>query len=277
MQTAQAPGIFPDQPLATWTERLHLQVQGPEDGPPLLLLHGWGSSARLMAPIAEALADRYRVFNVDLPGHGLSPPPPAPWGLPEHAALMAHLIRAHIGQPVVLIGHSNGGRIGLYLASEPQGQELLRALVLISPSGMRPHRPWHYYVRAALARLLKAPFERLPQPLREPALNWLRHTLVWKMLGSSDYRQLEGVMRETFVRLVNAYVEDRLGRIQIPVLVFWGERDQAVSRAQMDRLVHALPDAGLVVLKNAGHYGYLDDPDTFIAATRYFLNHLPSV
>jgi len=43
----------------------------------------------------------------------------------------------------------------------------------------------------------------------------------------------------------------------------------------MERLVQALPDAGLVVLKNAGHYGYLDDPDTFIAATRYFLEHLP--
>jgi len=260
---------------AAWLERLHLEVQGPEDGPPVLLLHGWGSSARLMAPIAEALADRYRVFNVDLPGHGLTPPPPEPWGVAEHAALVAELIRRHIGRPVVLVGHSNGGRIGLYLASEPKGPELLRALVLISPSGMRPRRPWHYYVRATLARLLKAPFQVLPQPLREPALDWLRHTVVWKALGSSDYRRLEGVMRETFVRIVNTYVEDRLDRIRIPVLVFWGERDRAVGRAQMERLVQALPDAGLIVLKNAGHYGYLDDPDTFIAATRYFLEHLP--
>ena len=258
-----------------WLERLHLEVQGPEDGPPVLLLHGWGSSARLMAPIAEALADRYRVFNVDLPGHGLTPPPPAPWGVAEHAALVAELIRTRIGRPVVLIGHSNGGRIGLYLASEPEGPELLRALVLISPSGMRPRRPWHYYLRATLARLLKAPFQVLPQPLREPALDWLRHTVVWKALGSSDYRRLEGVMREVFVRIVNTCVEDRLDRIRIPVLVFWGERDRAVGRTQMERLVQALPDAGLVVLKNAGHYGYLDDPDTFIAATRYFLEHLP--
>jgi len=273
MQTADVQKTNPE-PTA-WLERLHLEVQGPEDGPPVLLLHGWGSSARLMAPIAEALADRYRVFNVDLPGHGLTPPPPAPWGVAEHAALVAELIRTRIGRPVVLIGHSNGGRIGLYLASEPEGPELLRALVLISPSGMRPRRPWHYYLRATLARLLKAPFQVLPQPLREPALDWLRHTVVWKALGSSDYRRLEGVMREVFVRIVNTYVEDRLDRIRIPVLVFWGERDRAVGRTQMERLVQALPDAGLVVLKNAGHYGYLDDPDTFIAATRYFLEHLP--
>ncbi len=274
MQAAETPQTtFPPSPAA-WLERLHVAVRGPEDGPPVLLLHGWGSSARLMEPIAEALADRYRVFNVDLPGHGHSPPPPEPWGVSEHAALVAHLIRTRIGRPVVLIGHSNGGRIGLYLASEPEGKELLRALVLISPSGMRPHRPWHYYVRATLARLLKAPFQVLPQPLREPALDWLRHTIVWKALGSSDYRRLDGVMRETFVRIVNTYVEDRLERITIPVLVFWGEGDRTVRREQMDRLVRALPDAGLVVLKQAGHYGYLDDPDTFIAATRYFLEHL---
>ncbi len=258
-----------------FVDRLHVEISGPDDGPAVLLLHGWGSNARLMAPIAAALSDRYRVVNIDLPGHGLTPPPPAPWGVAEHAALIAHLIRTRIGRPVVLIGHSNGGRIGLYLAGEPEGATLLRALVLISPSGMRPHRPWHYYLRATLAWLLKAPFQVLPSALREAGLAWLRHTLVWKALGSSDYRQLTGVMRETFVRVVNTYVEDRLARIPIPVLVFWGEHDQAVGRKQMERLVQNLPDAGLVVLKNAGHYGHLDDPATFVAATRHFLATLP--
>jgi len=256
-------------------DRLHVEISGPEDGPAVLLLHGWGSNARLMAPIAAALADRYYVVNVDLPGHGLTPPPPIPWGVAEHTALIAQLIRTRIGRPVVLIGHSNGGRFGLYLASEPEGPELLRALVLISPSGMRPQRSWHYYLRATLARLLKAPFQLLPPSLREAGLDWLRHTIVWKALGSSDYRKLSGVMRETFVRVVNTYVEDRLSRIQIPVLVFWGERDTAVRREQMERLIQGLPDAGLVVLKNAGHYGYLDDPSTFVAATRHLLAHLP--
>ena len=56
---------------------LHLDVHGPETGAPVLLLHGWGSSAQLMRPVADALADRYRVYNLDLPGHGLSPPPPS--------------------------------------------------------------------------------------------------------------------------------------------------------------------------------------------------------
>ena len=79
-------------------------------------------------------------------------------------------------------------------------------------------------------------------------------------------------MRDTFVRTVNYFVEDRLEKISVPVLLFWGDQDSAVSRRQMEILEARIPDAGLVVLEGAGHYGYLDDPDTFVAATRYFLS-----
>ena len=253
-------------------EELHLEESGPPEGPAVLLLHGWGSSARLMQPVAEALADRYHVFNLDLPGHGLSPPPPAPWGVPEHAALVRRLLAARIAAPTTLVGHSNGGRIALFLASEPTPPEEIERLVLVSPSGITPPRPLSYYLKKYTAKLLKAPFQVLPGPLRDFGLDWLRHSLVWRMLGSSDYQALEGVMRETFVKTVTCHLDDRVHRIQVPTLLFWGEADTAISREQMDVLEREIPDAGLVVLEGAGHYGYLDDPTTFIAATRYFLD-----
>ncbi len=254
-------------------EQLHLETSGPEAGAPVLLLHGWGSSAQLMRPVAEALHDRYRVYNLDLPGHGLSPPPPAPWGVPEHAALVRRLLEERIAAPTVLVGHSNGGRIALFLASEPDPSPLIRSLVLVSPSGILPRRTWTYYVRKNLAAALKAPFRLLPQPLRAYGLDWLRHSLLWRALGSSDYSALDGVMRETFVKTVNCYLDDRVERIRVPVLLCWGDRDEAVPRRQMQVLEDRIPDAGLVVLEGAGHYGYLDDPAMFVAATRYFLEH----
>ena len=254
-------------------EQLHLECSGPETGAPVLLLHGWGSSAQLMQPIAAALADQYRLFNLDLPGHGHSPPPPEAWGVPEHAGLVRTFLDKEVGEPVTIIGHSNGGRIALFLASDPETAPLLKRLVLISPSGIPARRTWKYYVRKNLAQVLKAPFQILPAPLSDYGLDWLRHSLVWRALGSSDYRALEGVMRETFVKTVNGYVHERLHRIGVPTLVFWGDQDTAISRRQMAILEDAIPDAGLVILEGAGHYGYLDDPDTFIAATRYFLEH----
>ena len=258
--------------VAAVLDRLHVEASGPEEAPPVLLLHGWGSHAQNMRPIADALQDAYRVLNVDLPGHGRTPPPPEAWGVPEHAALVAALLRERVGQPVTVIGHSNGGRIALYMAGDDGYADLFERLVLVSPSGVPPRRPLSYYVRKYTATTLKASFRFLPAPLREPGLDWLRHSLVWKLLGSSDYQALQGVMRETFVKTVNCYVTDRLGRIQVPTLLVWGTDDTAVSRYQMEILEREIPDAGLVVLDGAGHYGYLDDFTTFIAATRYFLD-----
>ena len=252
-------------------EQLHLDETGPADGPAVLLLHGWGSSARLMQPLTEALADRCHVFNLDLPGHGLSPPPPEPWGVEEHAALVRRLLAERIAAPTTIVGHSNGGRISLFLAGSDDPPPEIARLVLISPSGVPPRRPASYYLKKYTAKTLKAPFQLLPGRLREFGLDWLRHSLVWRLLGSSDYRALDGVMRETFVRTVNTYVDDRLARVAVPVLLFWGDRDEAVSRYQMEVLEAGLPDAGLVVLDGAGHYGYLDAPDTVIGGIRHFL------
>lgn len=255
-------------------DTLHVETSGPDTGPPLLLLHGWGSNAQLMRPLAEAFADAHRVYNIDLPGHGHSPPPPEPWGVPEHADLVAALIEERIdGEPVTVIGHSNGGRIALYMASTAELKPLVDRLVLISPSGITPERSWRTRLRAGLAKALKAPFEPLPEPLREPAMDWLRHSLVWRTLGSSDYNALDGVMRATFVKTVNHHLDGPVHRIDVPTLLFWGDQDTAISRRQMAFLEDAIEDAGLVVLEGAGHYGHLDDPATVISATRYFLEH----
>jgi len=252
---------------------LNVETTGPTSGTPVVLLHGWGSSAHLMRPIAAGLEDAYRVFCIDLPGHGISPPPPSGWGVPEHAALLSDFFEERIDGPATIVGHSNGGRIGLYMASDPIYAHHVSRLALVSPSGITPRRSWKYYARKNIASVLKAPFTLLPGSLAEPGLDWLRHSLVWRALGSSDYRELTGVMRETFVKTVNCHLDDRVSRISVPVLIFWGVNDKAVTRDQMEILASRIPDAGLVVLENAGHFGFLDDFDVFIAATRYFLKH----
>ncbi len=252
-------------------ERLHREVSGEASAPSVLLLHGWGSSAEHMASIARALASDYHVVNVDLPGHGYSPPPEEPMGVPEHAALLAQMIDAEIGGRAAIIGHSNGGRIALFMASHDNYKRYVGRMVLISPSGVTPHRSAGYYVRRTIAATLKAPFKLFPQPLRDFGLDWLRHSLVWRAIGSSDYRTLEGTMRETFVKTVTHHLDERVRNVEVPVLLFWGDRDTAISRRQMQFLETNIPDAGLIVLENAGHYGYVDDFGTFIAATRNFL------
>jgi pimeloyl-ACP methyl ester carboxylesterase len=224
-----------------------------------------------MLPLANGLADRYRTHTFDLPGHGASPPPPEPWGLPEHATLLHDYIESVVRHPVTIIGHSNGGRIALYMASTPATADSIQRLALISPSGIEPKRSWRYHLRSGTARALKAPFQALPEALRDPALDWLRHSALWRLLGSSDYNTLQGVMRETFVKTVTHHLDAQVHRIAVPTLLFWGTRDTAISRRQMTVLVDAIDDAGLVELDDAGHYGQLDALPTVQAATRAFL------
>jgi len=247
-------------------------VLGPSEAPDVLLLHGWGSSTAHMQPLAERLANRYRTHSLDLPGHGHSPPPPEPWGIPKHADLVADYIDTETTAPLPIIGHSNGGRIALYMASHAPYADLVQQLVLLAPSGIEPKRELSTRMKSTLARTIKTPFTWLPESLQSPALDWLHHSLLWQALGSSDYNALSGVMRDTFVRTVNHHLDDDVHRITVPTLVFRGEEDTAISDRQVQYLVDHIPDAGRVNLPG-GHYAHLHALDTVAAAVQHFLAH----
>jgi len=257
----------------TMSPEAHVLLSGPETAQPVLVLHGWGSCAAWMGPFLEGLAPECRVHAVDVPGHGLTPPPPEPWGVPEYAAWVAEYVRSRIGEePIPAIGHSNGGRILLYMAAHPEYSGLFSRFVHVSPSGIRPMPSIEVRLKRTISKAIRLPLRFLPEgPVRAFVDDWLRHSLLWKWLGSSDYNQLSGVMRATFVRTVTHTLDEEVGRIAQPTLLFWGDRDTAVSRYQMDVLTSSLQDAGLHVLPGAGHYGYLDAPDVVLAGTRAFL------
>ncbi|MFB6098164.1 MAG: alpha/beta fold hydrolase [Salinibacter sp.] len=252
---------------------LNAEVRGPSAGASLLLLHGWGRSLQDMRPLAQDLSDTYRTHALDLPGHGASPPPPEPWGVAEHAQAVHEYIQNEAGERVTIIGHSNGGRIALYMASRSAFASVIERLVLISPSGVEPERSWTYHLRSGLATLLKAPVQALPAPVQAPAEDWLRHSLVWHLLGSSDYNAQEGVMRETFVKTVNYHLNGELRRIDAPTLLFWGTEDEAISRRQMKIMEKRIDDCGLVELAGAGHFGHLDQPESVNSGIRHFLEN----
>jgi pimeloyl-ACP methyl ester carboxylesterase len=251
--------------------RVACRVSGPDEVDSVLLLHGWGSSADSMLPIQNWLSDRFHVVNVDLPGHGHSPAPPQAWGVEEHVEMLRQIIENEIDGSFSIVGHSNGGRLALHLASDSRPVEGLMRLALISPSGIRRKRTAGYFLRRGIASALRAPFLILPAFIREEGLDWLRHSLLWRALGSADYRKLDGVMRETFVRTVNSYVEDRLERISLPILLFRGTLDSSVSEDQMTVITELAQDSGLVSVHGAGHYAHLDRPDIVRAGLLRFL------
>lgn len=255
-----------DVTLEGSSARVFLMESGPESGPRLLVLHGWGASIEQMKPLMDGLSGHFRVAAVDFPGHGRSPVPEKAYGMEGHLDIIDAIV-AHLGWSAFgIVGHSNGGRAALTWAATRAESVSLSFMTLIAPSGIRRQRGASWYAKTWTARTLKAPFRLLPGRIQESGLDWLRHSLLWRVLGSSDYRTLEGVMRETFVRTVNHYVTSLLPRIKVPVLVVRGENDDAISDQQVRTLVDALPDGGLYTVTGAGHYAQLDRPDIVVAS-----------
>ena len=118
--------------LALGRIRLFCTALGPEDGLPLLLVHGWGGDGREWSPHAEALADRFRVIVPDLRGHGRSEVPDQGNTPVEMADDLAALL-GHFGTvPAVVVGHSMGGQVVNLLAV--RHPDLVRSVVALDPA-----------------------------------------------------------------------------------------------------------------------------------------------
>lgn len=239
-------------------------------GKPLIILHGWGSSKRVMLPIAKQLSHLRTSYILDLPGFGDSPEPARSWSIDDYADLVEAFISNLNLNKVDLLVHSFGGRISLKLCSRDFGKSNIQKVLITGGAGMKPKRALSYYYRKYTAKLLKAPFLILPQNQREKALSKLRSTAFWKSLGSSDYSQLSGVMRETFVKTVTEYLESTLAHIPHETLLLWGEEDDATPLYQAKRLEKGIKNAALVTIQQAGHYAFLDKPKQFASIAEAF-------
>lgn len=117
--------------LRTGELTLHLDVDGPEDAPPVLLLHGITSSGRTWGWLVPDLAERYRVLRLDFRGHGRSGRAPGDYDFAGYVADAAAACRQVAGQATIVIGHSLGGGTAAALAQ--QHPDLVRAVVLEDP------------------------------------------------------------------------------------------------------------------------------------------------
>lgn len=238
-------------------------------GKPLIILHGWGASSEIMKPLCSALRLKRTFHLIDFPGFGQSPPPPVAWSVDEYASM----VQAYIEQqerPVDVLAHSFGGRVTLKLCARENSTALVDKVLITGGAGMKPRRPLKYYLRKYTAKTLKFPFTLLPEGLSERGLTWLRGTKVWKLLGSSDYKTLDGVMREVFVKTVSEYLEPTLPKISQEVLLLWGKDDDATPVYQAKRMEKGIKNAGLALIDGAGHYAFLDRAHQFKVITETF-------
>lgn len=242
-------------------------------GKPLIILHGWGSSSQVMSSLAKNMERIRECYLIDFPGFGQSPEPTEAWDVGKYAELVESFIRQIIPEDSTdLLVHSYGGRVALKLLADPSVSASIDKVLVTGGAGLKPKRKPSFYIKKYTAKTLKLPFLILPGSLRDKGLHYLRQTSVWKSLGSSDYQKLSGVMRETFVKSVSEHLEDLLPAIDHEILLLWGRDDQSTPLEQAKRLEKGLQNSALVVIDDAGHYAFLDQPAKFAAIAKAFFN-----
>jgi pimeloyl-ACP methyl ester carboxylesterase len=201
-----------------------------------------------MRPLGERLAWHRQVHVLDLPGFGQSPWSGGDWDTRDYArCVLAYLDRVGLAQ-VDLLGHSFGGRIGLRIASE--WPERLRRLVLMDAAGLPRRRTLLQHMRILGIRTLGRGIRLLPTAWSRPLNSWHR-----QRYGSRDY-QNAGVLRGTFVKVVNEDQTANTALIQAPTLVLWGARDQETPVEMAHRFGQLIPHSEVVVLPEQDHFPF---------------------
>lgn len=245
----------------------HYRVEGKGNGPPVLLVHGLGGSSNGFYKVILPLADRFqRVFALDLPGHGFSPPAEPDWTLRQNLELLAAFCEQVVQARVFAIGNSLGGGLCLALASERP--ELVRALTLLAPAGARLGAEHLAEISAALQVRNGAQARALTRRLfhRAPLLTLVFVSLLPRIYGSPAVR---GILADVDA---NAFLSpEALRRIAAPTLLLWGKSEKLLPFEAVQYFrAHLPPQAKIEIVEGFGHVPQLERPRELIRRLAVF-------
>lgn len=203
--------------------------------PVVLCLHGWGGSKESWTELREALrGEDVILLTPDLPGFGDEPEPNEPWDNDAYASWVERWVGQHnVLGPIIVVGHSHGGRIAIKLAA--QGRLAIKHLILCAPAGIRRGQPIKRLVGLLLAKTGKL---LLSLPLMTKYCQPAARALLYRLLRTHDYETASPAMRQTMVRVTAENLRPLLPSIHVPTDIFWGDDDRITPLAD-GLLLHA--------------------------------------
>ncbi|MHA7178729.1 alpha/beta fold hydrolase [Arthrobacter sp. MDB2-24] len=214
--------------------RLHRSSRtGSGPGPVFVLVHGIGMSHRYFDRLRAELLDHGEVAVFDLPGFGGTPRPSRPLGVADYAHLIGQALEEARLSACVLVGHSMGAQFVTELAL--QRPDLVALVVLIGPVTDTAHPS---AVRNAMTLALDTLLEK-PSTTALVAGAYLRCGIRWYL--------------EELPVMLGYRLDDRLVRVDQPVLILRGSLDPIAGRAWCRRLGRTAPRGTVVEIPGQPH------------------------
>ena len=242
-------------------------------GDPLLLVMGLGATLDLWHRVTPMVSATYRTILLDNRGAGRSDAPPGPYSIPQMAEDALAVLDAAGVSTARVFGASMGGMIAQELALNHP--ERVRSLILgCTAAGGKAAVPADREVAAALtARMTMPPDEaaRVMVPFTYDA-----STPRARVDEDCAIRERNAIGNDAFsaqYQAIRAWpgTIDRLGALAMPVLVIHGETDRLVPAENGRIVARAIPQSKLVMIPNASHIFFTDQPEASKDAILSFL------
>jgi pimeloyl-ACP methyl ester carboxylesterase len=261
------------------------------DGKPLLMVHGLGGSALNWMAVAPEIAKSYHAIAIDLAGFGQTPLFHRSAAVGANAELVHSFIETVIGEPVVMMGNSMGGHIGILEGAVHP--ESVTALILVDPAvpGVRMRRPdpmllgvmaaisipgladillarraralgAEGLVRETLATVCADP-TRVARDVIEAHVALTRER---ERLGPQNGRSFLQASRSIGLRMADPRFWSRVAQVRAQTLVIHGSLDSLIPIEAARELVRRRSDWTLKVLEGIGHVPMMEAPEAFMDA-----------
>ena len=204
----------------------------------ILVLHGWTYCTEKWDPFMDIISSKTDVELLKIPG--LTEKLEAVWNLDNYV----EWLKTKIGDSkVILIGHSNGGRISLAFANKYP--EKVSKLILIDSAGI-----YHNELPIRLKRLV---FKIIAKLGKKIINSEKLRKILYKLSREGDYENASPTVKKTMLNLITTDISFLLPEIKIPTLIIWGENDNTTplkDGALMHKLIRG---SKLKIISGARH------------------------
>lgn len=254
-------------------------AEGPDNGPPMLLIHGISGRWQDWESVIPIFADEWRIYSVDLRGHGKSSWVPDGYHWRNYALDQVRFIEDVIQESAYIIGHSLGGSTALGLCAERS--DLVLAAIFEDPP-LFVHKRWNgNEFRSAFEATLEVletdpDMDILIESLREMQPD--HDDLYYQQRAEKLLAMDPDVYRSTISgrSRVRWRSEDLLPKATCPVLLLQAEpsKGAALWDEEAAEAMMLLPDAEYEKWEDSGHGMHVSYPDRFVErANRFFNKH----
>lgn len=225
-----------------------------EESPIVLFLHGWRSEALVWRGLMEFLCQKgIGSIALDLPAFGKSQIPKKSLTISDYSAIVSEFIQKLDLRNIVLIGHSFGGAVSIKTSLNSNVADVIKKLVLVNSSGIRLKR------EKTTLLLLSS---KLVKPLFKPKFMQGIRRRIYKIIGNEDYLD-STYIKETYLNVIEEDISPLLGDVDKPTLLVWGDKDKDTPLWMGKKMKEEIPDSQLKILKDTGHYSFLEKPEEF--------------